>query len=58
MRASVILTILSMNLPVQLGATVTAYSFLNFALGRTDKSVDDSKNIKGQINVSGLSVFH
>ena len=27
-------------------------------LGRPDKLKDDSKNINGQINVSGLLVFH
>ena len=37
-----------MTLPVQLGATATAYSILDFA-GQPDKPKDDFKNTKGQI---------
>ena len=49
-----------MTLPMQgLDARchATAYSILNIA-GQANKLKDDSKNINGQINVSGLLVFH
>ena len=35
-----------MTLPVQLGATATAYSILDFG-GQPDKPKDDFKNTKG-----------
>ena len=47
-REALILTILSMTLP-------TPFVTL---LGRPVKSKDDSKNIKGQINVNSLLEFH
>ena len=37
-----------MTLPVQLGATATAYSILDFA-GQPDKPKDDFKNTNGQV---------
>ena len=55
----IILPSLSLTSPMQ-GAVAMAYSILDFVgqVVRPDKLKDDSKNVNGQINVSGLLVFH